>query len=271
MFRNNFCVALKSGEKFFRENGERIELPFGTEYSVYLKNLNSRRAVVKVSIDGNDVLDNSSLVIQPGSVLELEGFITGNFAKNRFKFIERNKEIEEYRGIKPEDGIVSVEFDFEKEKPLTKEITYVPHYPYPYSDPYWYPWWTYTIKTSPYDYSITWSDTLGNGTFTSSRGTSCGNHTSNSTMYMNADVHQEGITVEGNDVSQRFYGTYIGEMENRPTVISFKLYGFNKKITDQKIVYTKDKKFCKTCGRENKYKNKFCYCCGTRLVDLSAD
>jgi hypothetical protein len=36
---------------------------------------------------------------------------------NRFKFIERTAQIEDYRGIKAEDGLLRVEYAFEKEYP----------------------------------------------------------------------------------------------------------------------------------------------------------
>lgn len=265
MFRNNFVVSLKSGEKFFRENGDKIEVPFDSEYSIFMKNINSRKAVVKVSIDGKDVLDGHSLVVQPNSALELEGFMDGNFSKNKFKFIKMTEKIENFRGKYPEDSLLVVEYDFEKERPLTKEIVYIPHYPpypqYPYS--YYYPGWMYMPNW-------TYTPTITYGGRTTSSITIKGNN--DDITYTNCNYssfvpsENDGITVKGNDISNQFYPTYIGEMENHPTVISLKMIGISKEISKEKVVFTSDKKICLTCGENNRYSNKFCSCCGTRLI-----
>jgi hypothetical protein len=263
MFRNNFVVSLKSEGKFFRENGDIIQLPFESEYSIYMKNLNSRKAVVKVSIDGKDVTDGHSLVIEPNSVLELEGFMDGNLAKNKFKFIKMTRQIENFRGTTPEDGLLVVEYDFEKEKPINREIVYIPYYLYPHyypSYPYYYPCWTYTG-------TITYSG--GGGTTTTiSTANNANNVTYTSNYCLNANnIDNNGITVKGDDIQQQFYPTYIGEMENRPTVISLKMIGISKEEINNKPIFTNEKKICETCGTSNKNKNKFCSTCGTRLAD----
>lgn len=268
MFRNNFVVSLKSGDKYFRENGDTIQLPFGSEYSVFLKNLNSRKAVVKISIDGKDVLDGHSLVVQPNSVLELEGFMNNTLAKNKFKFIKMTRQIENFRGTTPEDGLIVVEYDFEKEQPLSREIVYIPYYPFPYYYPYYpcypyYPNWTYTTGTI----TVGGTGSSSGLTGTSSTFGENKNVTYNSNYCSSVIPESNGITVKGNDVNQSFYPTYIGEMENRPTVISLKMVGIFKEAVQNKPVFTNEKKICETCGTTNKYKNKFCYVCGTRLID----
>jgi len=273
MFRNNFVCSLKVGNKFLKEDGDIIHIPFGVEYSVFLKNLNSRKAVVKVSIDGKNVLDGSSLVVQPNSVLELEGFLDGNRAKNKFKFIKMTRQIEDFRGTTPEDGLLRVEFDYEKEPPLTKDIVYIPWQPYPYGHPWYpnYPYWTYNPI-------ITWSSTASNasgqytisggGGHTSSIGPMATGNVNNSTYTVfnycsDANTDTNGITVPGNDVDQTFYSTYVGEMENHPTVITLKMIGTTANIP----VFTSDKKICQTCGISNRNKNKFCSSCGSHLTD----
>jgi hypothetical protein len=46
MFKNNFAVSLKVDEKFLRENKDEVNIGFGEEYSIYIKNLDSKRALV---------------------------------------------------------------------------------------------------------------------------------------------------------------------------------------------------------------------------------
>ena len=95
MYQNKFVASLKSEGKVLRERNGNIRLPFGSEYSLLLKNLESRNVVVSVNIDGEDVLDRNRLVIGPNAELELEGFMRGRTAKNKFKFIKRTQNIED--------------------------------------------------------------------------------------------------------------------------------------------------------------------------------
>ena len=58
MYNNKLAVAIKSAGKVLREfNKDEVYVPFGNEYSIFVKNMNSVRALVKVSIDGVDVGD----------------------------------------------------------------------------------------------------------------------------------------------------------------------------------------------------------------------
>ena len=81
MFHKNFVVSIKSGGKFFKENGDTIRIPFKTEYSLFFKNLENRRACVTVSIDGKDVLGGNRLIVEPNSTLDLDGYLDDLKAK----------------------------------------------------------------------------------------------------------------------------------------------------------------------------------------------
>ena len=147
MYQNKLAVAIKTAGKVLREQGDKVFLPFGSEYSIFLKNLNSVRALVRVSLDGNSVTDGEDLVIYGNNELNLERFLkAGNMnSGNRFKFIERSAKVEAHRGIEAEDGLLRVEFQFEKvtPKPIVVETIHKHYHDYykhyPYNDPYWYP------------------------------------------------------------------------------------------------------------------------------------
>ncbi len=138
MYNNQFAVAIKTAGKVLKEQKDKVFLPFGCEYSIYLKNLNTVRALVRVQLDGVDVTDGSDLVVQPNDSIDLERFMkNGNLSQgNRFKFIERNSKVEAHRGVQAEDGLLRVEFQFEKPavKWTPKEIEHHHHYHYDY---YW--------------------------------------------------------------------------------------------------------------------------------------
>jgi hypothetical protein len=120
MIKNRLVVAIKHNGKILRENKDLVLLPFGSEFSVLVKNLNSRRAKFTLHIDGTDVLDGQEIIVNGNAEVEMKRFIrNGNMNEgNAFKFIERTAQIEDGpRGIKVDDGVIRVEYWFEKEKP----------------------------------------------------------------------------------------------------------------------------------------------------------
>jgi hypothetical protein len=127
MYNNKLAIAVKSNGKVLREFGDTVYVPFGTEYTLLIKNLNSVRAQVRVSIDGINATEGVSLIVQPNSEMELERFIKGgNMDKgNRFKFIERTAGVEAHRGIGVTDGLIRIEYEFEKPY-VAPSITYYP-------------------------------------------------------------------------------------------------------------------------------------------------
>jgi hypothetical protein len=105
MYKSNFIVAIKHKGKILRENGDEVYLPFGSQYSILLKNKSSRRSLVSIEVDGENVLAGKSLIISGNTSQEIKGFMRDMSVTNRFKFIHKTKEISDYRGDKIEDGI----------------------------------------------------------------------------------------------------------------------------------------------------------------------
>ncbi len=138
MYANRFIASVRVGGQILRENQGTVTLPFGAEYELLLKNMNNRRAMASVTVDGVDVTDGTKLIIRPNDTISLERFIKdGNFSTgNKLKFIERTGGVESHRGIKQDDGLIRVEFWPEKEKPLEIQETIVRRR---YVDDYW-PW-----------------------------------------------------------------------------------------------------------------------------------
>lgn len=138
MYSNHFVLAIRANGKILREQKETVTLPFGCEYEVILKNLNSRQAMVSLSIDGKDVTPGRRLIVPANSTEVIERFIhNGNMnAGNRFKFIERTGAVEAHRGVGTDDGLVRAEFWLEKE---TVEIPIIKHTYTEYEYPEWPP------------------------------------------------------------------------------------------------------------------------------------
>jgi hypothetical protein len=291
MHKLNFVAALKVGGKVLRESGGQVELPFGSEYSVLLKNLNSVRAQAKITIDGKDA--GPWYVLGPNESMEVERFNTsGNQDRgNRFKFIERTEAVERGRGIQLEDGLIRIEFKKEKvfEAPkITEHHTYHhhcdywPHCPYIVPVPTWpkYPW---------HEPHITWSgmpalnggtasqhssflgaaqcnnDSVERGPITRSLHASSGRiHVQNFMMKSTELNNDAGITVPGSESNQKFV-TVSDFSTEQSEVITLKLIGYLGKIKVVRPRTVDVKPRCSTCTKVNKPNAKFCMECGTAL------
>jgi hypothetical protein len=252
MYNHKLAVALKSAGKVLREFGETVYVPFGSEYSVFVKNLNSVRALVKIEIDGIDVGDGTKFVVDPNRDIDLERFIKNNNLNegNKFKFIERTDNIENNRGVGIEDGLIRIEFNFER---ITQPVLFdnSPH-------------WTYT-SSGTVNLRNTKNDFLG-AHDTAAYNASVNNVASKG-VAVSANINDAGITVPGSVSDQEFRNTSWFPTEYETHVIVLQMLGQtedNQQVT--KPVTVKAKSKCVTCGRTNKATAKFCTECGTSLT-----
>jgi hypothetical protein len=238
MYESKLAAAIKVNGKVLREFKDTVHIPFGSEYTVLLKNLNTTRAVVNVFIDGEDVV-SGGLVIDPGREIDLERWVkNGNLSEgNRFKFIERTGAVEQHRGVKLEDGLVRVEFQFEQPRPVFNT-----------------PWIAASGSNNIYpqggimrgmDVSYSTNATLNSVTASATSAT-----------------YDVGITVPGSKSDQKFSTAYVGALESIKHSMVFRLLGGE---AVKQAVTVKHKPKCVTCGKQNKATSKFCQECGTAL------
>jgi len=269
MYNQKLVASIKANSKVLREFKDTVYIPFASEYSILLKNLNTTRAVVNVFIDGENVVPGG-LVIDPGRTVDLERWIkNGNLSEgNKFKFIERTTAIEDGpRGIKLEDGLVRIEYQFEIPRPIfnTSWITASGS--------------TYaTTNTASYNVGgmLRSIDLSKNGEVTAQAASAavdkyCADngiinkmesHDGMATM----DWNDVGITVPGSKSTQKFQETTVGTLESTVHNIVLRLVGDlgdNKPVTKPVTVQHKPK--CVTCGKQNRAHAKFCVECGTAL------
>jgi len=282
MYKERFIAVIKYNGKVLRERNDIVKLPFGSEYSIMLKNLESRKAVVNVSVDGEDVLDGKKIIVDANSEMELKGFMKGISVRNRFKFIQKTKEISDHRGDRLDDGIVRVEFTFEKKK-VTQIVEETKVYTTEWPKVWWY-WTCPSCGTWPCTCSKWWSSDYyylnnpsnGSGGFSCSSGDSETINCFHSSSDLNnmsftdsgvgAPLDDEGITVKGSKTRQDFSYGHTRELEEESSVIILRLRGINKKGTAvKKPVTVKTKLTCPTCGRKSKSTKRFCGNCGTCL------
>jgi len=247
MYNQKLVASIKSKGKVLREFKDTVYIPFASEYSILLKNLNTVRAVVNVFIDGENVVPGG-LVIDPGRTVDLERWIkNGNLSEgNKFKFIERTSAIEDGpRGIKLEDGLIRVEYQFEIPRPILN-----------------IPTWSSTTLTRGISGSTgDWASPMG-ATYSTNASLNSMNVTASAASFKN----ETGITVPGSKSTQSFQHVTVGALESTVHNIVLRLVGDlgdNKPV--EKAVTVKAKPKCVTCGKQNKAHAKFCSECGTAL------
>ena len=288
MYHNKLVASLKANGRILREFKDTVYVPFNTEYSILLKNLNTQRAIINIFIDGTNIVEGG-LVLNAGQEVDLERSITnGNLsAGNKLKFIERIKAIEDGpRGIKLEDGIIRIEFQYEMPRPVIN-----------INDVWWknsivgqgtggaYYGTTNTVGTAGSTSATTFnvngvlrSADYSHGETMKAMASSATNATLQS-MNISAQAAHDGmatmdwmpandvgITVPGSKSEQKFQTTSIGTLEAEKHTIVLKILGEtpdNKPVTEAVTVKKKPK--CVTCGKQNKATAKFCSECGTAL------
>jgi hypothetical protein len=265
MFLNQFITCVKSSNKVLREFKDVVYLKYGSEYSILLKNLSTRRAVANIFIDGENVV-NGGLIIDAGKEIELERFVKDLDKGNRFKFIEKTSAIEKHRGNKVEDGLLRVEFEFEA-LPVLK-VDSDDSWRYPDKKYTFGPSWTGTPNYGPIWNSS--SDGPVKGSVL--RGVSDNKiyAASNSTLSATAvncsyTANDQGITVPGSISDQKFTTSYCNT-DGVKHVMILRLLGSADGAPVKETVTVKAKPKCQTCGKLNKATANFCNDCGTSLT-----
>lgn len=254
MYKNNFVAVIKCDGRSLRDDKSgSVYLPFGAEYSIFLKNEDSRKALVNIEVDGKNVLNGHGLIVHGNDTQEIKGFMKDMNITNRFKFIHKTKEIQNHRGDRIDDGLIRITYQFEKYRPepvivtYTGQATYTPRFSKGLSSHDVYTCSFGGVSSGPVGY--------------------CGNSSINTiTMDSTIPLSEEGITVKGSKINQNYSYGNINNLEQEVYTIVLHLKGQTRlKKEISKPITTKTKIECSSCGRKNKSFNKFCYNCGTFL------
>jgi hypothetical protein len=253
---------------------DQVYLPFGSDYCIKFKNLDTRKALIRVYVDGSDATNTAQLVVNPGNDGILEGFLDSKTmqVRNSFRFIEKTERISQHRGDKIEDGLIRVEVEFEEPSPFTKALENYPYFPenpwkqdqfpkippeYPHVKPYWC------------DAGVTFYGHYNPDTMQTPL-VGCVipnvNNSLNSATFATMS-NKEGITVKGAPIQQSFNEVTVGAKSNEKIVMIFKLMGEKRDTTEVSTPLTVNTKVvCPTCGKHNTSNCKYCSECGTCLI-----
>lgn len=273
MYQDKLAVAIKHNGKVLREVKQpgseltdTVLLPLGSEYSILIKNLNSVRAQVTISVDGTPVTDGISLIVPANDELEVERFVkAGELERgHRLKFIERTEKIENGpRGARAEDGLLRVEFEFEAPNQYT-----TPSKLFWYGNPAPHTGNLNTLPCTTSTFSLKAADFTCDS-WSGHRGvpySSIIDATSSSVASSALSTQpQVGITVPGSASEQKFVETTAFFSSGIKHTLVLRLLG---RVSDEPVtapVTVKTKLECPTCGTKNSSMSKFCGECGTAL------
>ena len=285
MYNKNFVVAIKVGGKVLREVEDLVYLPFGAEYTILLKNTSTLKVKAKVSIDGKDATEDVHLVIYPGESTELKRFIrNGNLeVGNAFKFIEKTAQIEAFRGNKAEDGLITVEYEFEK--PYVAPKIYDDLWPYYYGRlGGHYKGGCMGGSSHPVFYNSVSSDSLGgsmqNASYSMTTSADSDDTMARSACNYSSEVklkassvtrslvpkNDAGITAPGQVVDQKFSTASWFATDGVKHSMTLQLKGQtdNAKVVTKAVVVKKVQR-CTMCGTNTKQTAKFCHQCGASV------
>jgi hypothetical protein len=256
---------------------ERFICPFGAEYTVYFKNTSTRRVKVKITIDGQDAMDGAKLIIDANSTSELKRFIkNGNMTEgNSFKFIEKTEKISQHRGDRIDDGLIVVEYEFERELPRYATTGYweklgvqpdvyrpnIRKAVYPTAAQQYDPSTNYSFGLSDEsgwtNASMDWADDAPKAAL----------HCATMGSATRA-VSKAGITAPGSQNSQQFITSSWSGTDSSigKASMTLELKGeMEEEAQVEAPVTIKTKVQCSMCGSEYKSGTKFCSECGTSL------
>ena len=246
MYNEKMICIIKVNNKELKENEDKVYLPYGCEYSIHFKNLNTQRAVINVEIDSEDILKGKSLIIEANGELTLERFLENLDEGRKFRFIEKTKEISNFRGDKAEDGLLKITYKYEKK----------------------------IEKIYPQGFQIRSIEPLSFGSY----GDMAINNSVNDKPQINStDLNiqtnnlDKGITVEGSKSTQQFKKGYIGELERNEHIMIFQLFGYQSinGIEPEQETLIKEYKQCPSCGEKYYENEEYCSKDGTYLKEFS--
>lgn len=274
-YRDSFAAAILVDGKVQKETSDNtVTIPYGTEYTIRLKNKSRKRSVSDIYIDGRIVV--KGMIVPANDTVDLERFVNDNLNEgNRFKIVRKD----DSRVEQPDDsevGNLEIRFYLEKDKPEVKVVEHHScahrafdhcarccydhycgicnphrHWPSPRDIPYKNTW-----------YGIDLSEKIGEphfdtvspkgmrGSTLSSQSVAMNNVQCSTTLDMaNSEA---AATVEGSKSFQRFVTASIDVDYDKPVTLMLKLRGVSKIIDTCKCGYKRKQadRYCPTCGNE---------------------
>ena len=253
MYSTGFVVSVKNnkGEVLRESKNKEVFLKFDSEYSILIKNTNMKNAFAKIEIDGTDIMNGNVIFVPQYDSVTIERFCIDGDLNNgkKLKFVSstdsnvQNPTSEKLGELKVTLWNEVKNGWFKKYKPDTNPLWPNPYVP----NPLW--------PTKPY---VTYSNDSTYSTNT---------YDDSSIDYYSVNTYDGssvGATIEGSSSSQKFSKIEDKDIEDE---IAGQIVIHLKPIKSKSIT-VKDTKniFCTNCGTKNRFKNNYCFFCGTKII-----
>jgi hypothetical protein len=253
VYSSRFVVCILVNGQIQKELADgTVPIRFGTQYSIRFRNKHNRRAVVKFTIDGEDVSGSGSgYVINANSAIDIHRYADKDVS---FKFVSLDSpEAIDFGKNGPNldktKGVIEARFYLEKELPKAEWRYYwPPHAP-------WMP--TYPVWRHPIYFS-------GNVSTTCSTKPNylCSMPQNYSSLPQNAANLAEGCTVQGSASGQMFTSTYL-DIEQDFVTIRLVLKGIKDSEMSE---VSQNASYCVGCGaKKSRETDNFCGICGKKF------
>jgi hypothetical protein len=248
MYTNGYTLSIKSEKgNFLREenkdNQRRVYLPYDSEYSLYIKNKNSRRAMVEVRIDGKLIHPEGwRFILNSNSSEELKRFIIdGDLNKGkRFKFVNPEGSGEDPND--PDNGFVEVRIYEEIPNWIYNINANVTWYPTPATDDNWY-----VMSDSSSFSSSEPSGPIARGLLKASGPMFRSASTTINTNYCSVSNSEPGVTVGGKEVADKVNLVPGFTVSSIPIILKLRLYSVNTQEIPKQTTMAKTKESCPAC------------------------
>jgi len=243
----------------------RVTIPFGEEYAVWVKNNGSSRIKFQIFIDGESISNGIKYVLGTGEEMVVERFLEDCLDTGRkLQWLPRDHKEGKGKEDEPEAGIVRIVAQQEKSCWAFK---------YDYNS-YRYYWSPKKPEVDPYSWPVCYlSDaaapiSAGN-TLTSSGASVSAFCASNGAKIVEdaSGFEAEGITGRGGHSGQKFSYSYYFDTDpdTEKTIMFFLVPPKSQHRVPQSNSVTYDAYYCPSCGRKRKSrKDNFCPNCGTK-------
>ena len=221
VYSNKFVMCVLVNNQIQKElNNGTVPIPFGVEYTLRFRNKNSRRAVVKFYIDGEDVSGNG-YIIPANSHIDIKRY-SNKDESFRFVPLDSPEAIDQGKNGPNSDktkGLIEAKFYLEKQCDFNFKNNKNDNY-----------YWNYfTNSTHPYNMTLCSHDSYTNctsTTFSESKPYTV-TYNKDTISLSSKDVDKinlslnDGVTVPGGFTGQTFSNTYINIEEDYATLKLF--------------------------------------------------
>jgi len=252
---NNFVIAVLSNGKVLREVNGTVYLPFNSEYSIRIKNPNSFRVGISVSIDGTEI-NTHKIIVNSHSDVDLKRMcVDGDLNSGpALKFVPiSHSEVQDPSSR--ENGVLQVSF--------YKEMIYMPAFPnLQTGDGIAYRKGTKSAPNNDFQSAVFRgiSKKVGSAGFDGGNVMySSNNIVTHSSEPVTASTSIMGATIAGNTTVQKFSTVDIALSSVPCSIMSLTLRG----VKDTPV-FVNTPIYCTGCGRKFKHGEEFCSKCGRK-------